>query len=331
MQLKKIFKNLLPYIVVKRLEEKKDNHKTEATTVEPYIYDKNGNRKRTFYLDDKVCVHSPYSFSSINIGETHYINWDRFNIGLQVHFYSHDKILDAKMRGKKNFGIIVESEAIVPSLYSKLLNSPNIISKYDGIFTHSERLLNCYSNAYFIPGSSVWYGGTTGGGTLSCDKYNYKKKNVSLVSSDKAQCELHRFRLHLAELLSKSKGVDVMGTYNGGKYVSIADSLDEYRFSIVIENNITSCYFTEKILNCFASMTIPIYVGATDIGKYFDSRGIVSISPSMSDDEIIHIINMCTQDFYSNSIDAIKNNYELVKKYFCIEDYIFENYRQLFE
>lgn len=318
-------------MVVKRLMEEKDNYKTATTQIEPYIFNKNGDRKRTFYLDDRVCVHSPYSFSSINVGETHYINWDRFNKGLRVHFYSHEKILDAKLRGKKNFGIIVESETIVPALYSKLLSSPNIISRYDGIFTHSERLLNRYSNTYFIPGSSVWYGGTAGGGELSCDKYKNKNKNISLVSSDKAQCDLHRFRLHLAELLSINTSVDVMGTYNGGNYVNIADSLDEYRYSIVIENNITSCYFTEKILNCFAAMTIPIYIGATDIGKYFDSRGIVSISPSMSDDEIIHIINMCTPEFYSISLDAIKNNYEYVKKYFCIEDYIYENYLQLFE
>lgn len=101
MQLKKIIKNLLPYMVVKRLMEEKDNYKTATTQIEPYIFNKNGDRKRTFYLDDRVCVHSPYSFSSINVGETHYINWDRFNKGLRVHFYSHEKILDAKLRGKK--------------------------------------------------------------------------------------------------------------------------------------------------------------------------------------------------------------------------------------
>ena len=330
MRLKKIIKNCLPYGIAKKIEEKRLEWLVPTASVEPFLFDECGNRKRTFYLDDRVCMHSPYSFSSINVGETHYINWDRFNTNLKYHFYSHNQMLEIKTPGEKNFGILIESEAIVPDLYSKLLNSPRLISKFDGIFTHSERLLNKYDNTFFIPGSSVWYGGTAGGGKLYSEMYKFKTKGISLVSSNKSQCNLHNFRLHLAELFQSSDVVDVMGTFNGGNYVSISDSLEKYRFSIVIENNITSCYFTEKILNFFASMTIPIYAGATDIGRFFDSNGIISISPSMTDDEIYNAVSRCTQDFYLSRIDAVKRNYEIVKQFLCIEDYIYEKYKELF-
>lgn len=329
MKLKTIIKEILPYGIVKCLIKYKVET-TSATKIEPALYNEFGNRKRTFYLDDCVCKHSPYTFSSIDIGKTQYINWDRFNRALPVHFYSHERILNPDNYGKRNFGIIVESETIIPDLYSKLLNSPDIVSKYDAIFTHSERLLKKYKNAYFIPGSSVWYGGTTGGGILEDDKYLRKSKDISLVSSNKAQCNLHKFRMHLADILKEVKNVDVMGTYDGGLYVSISESLENYMFSIVIENNVTSCYFTEKLLNCFAAMVIPIYVGATNIGEYFDKEGIISISPSMSDDEIMKTINKCTKKYYESNIEHIRKNYELAKKYLCIEDYIYENYKDLF-
>lgn len=327
---KRIVKYFLPYGMVKVLEKRKRINASTAG-IEPVLFNQDQQRKRTFFLADAVCVHSPYSFSSIDTGKTKYIHWDRFNRALPIHFYSHEQMLSPTDLGKKNFGIIVESETIVPKLYSKLLDNPELVAQYDGIFTHSERLLKKYSNAYFIPGSSVWYGGTAGGGSLSDEAYKCKSKNISLVSSHKVQCPLHAFRLHLAQLLSKDKDVDVMGTFAGGKFVRIADSLEDYRFSIAIENNITSCYFTEKLLNCFAAMTIPIYVGATDLGTYFDPRGIVMISPKMTDTEILETIHQCTQEFYNSRRESVRNNYEMVKKYFCIEDYIYEHYGTMFD
>ena len=46
-------------------------------------------------------------------------------------------------------------------------------------------------------------------------------------------------------------------------------------FSIVIENSIESDYFTEKLLDCFLTGTIPIYVGTKTTSEYFDTDGII--------------------------------------------------------
>ncbi len=328
MNLKRKIKMLLPYGYMKNRNERYRFNR--ASYIEPCIYNQYGEVKRTFYLKDNVCRHSPYTFSSINLGQTNTINWDRFNKALPIHFYSHNEILGETYECNKKFGIIVESEAIIPQLYEDCLNAQNLMKQYDAIFTHSERLLKKYENAYFIPGSSVWFGGTTGGGQLRADAFQKKTKMISLVSSDKAQCELHRFRRLLAEWFYETEGVDVMGTYGGGDYIFISDSLSDYRYSIVVENNITSCYFTEKILNCFASMTIPIYIGATEIGKFFNEKGIICISPHMNKKDIEDVIRDCTIKEYELRLDAIKDNFQRVQKYFCIEDYIYLNYKSLF-
>ena len=49
-------------------------------------------------------------------------------------------------------------------------------------------------------------------------------------------------------------------------------------FSIAIENSRNGCYFTEKILDCFTTRTVPIYWGCPDIGDYFDMNVIITFN-----------------------------------------------------
>ena len=54
--------------------------------------------------------------------------------------------------------------------------------------------------------------------------------------------------------------------------------LKDYRFSFCVENDTYDTYFTEKILDCFATGTIPVYLGAPDIGNHFNMDGIIILS-----------------------------------------------------
>ena len=64
-------------------------------------------------------------------------------------------------------------------------------------------------------------------------------------------------------------------------------------FSVCIENTTHDTYFTEKILDCFATGTLPIYKGTKNITKYFDGNGILFL------DEIN--INELTPELYFQS------------------------------
>jgi len=149
-----------------------------------------------------------------------------------------------------------------------------------------------------------------------------------MVSSNRTSCELHNFRIHLANHLSKTNIVDCFGTFNGGPRIKIAESLTSYRYSIAVENSISPYWFTEKILNCFASMTIPIYFGASDIGRFFNTDGIVSLS--VDDPETVEkALKVCTRDEYIARLPAILDNFQRVQRYLCIEDYLYINYESL--
>jgi hypothetical protein len=50
-------------------------------------------------------------------------------------------------------------------------------------------------------------------------------------------------------------------------------TFEKYQYQIVIENSQQTNYFTEKLLDCLITKTIPIYWGCPNIHEYFDTSG----------------------------------------------------------
>ncbi len=83
---------------------------------------------------------------------------------------------------------------------------------------------------------------------------------------------------------------------------------EHYRYSIVVENGIEPFYFTEKIMNAFAAQTIPIYLGATEIGRFFNADGIIQIG--LDDcNHIENILKRCTPEEYERRLPAVIDNF----------------------
>lgn len=82
-------------------------------------------------------------------------------------------------------------------------------------------------------------------------------------------------------------------------------------FHVAIENSKYNNYFTDKILDCFATKTLPIYWGAPNIGDFYNSDGIISFN---DEDELVEILNKLTPEDYYSRLEAIEQNYELAKE-----------------
>lgn len=78
------------------------------------------------------------------------------------------------------------------------------------------------------------------------------------------------------------------------------------KFHICIENCEENSYFTEKIMDCFITKTIPIYWGCLNIEKYFNKNGIILIN---NFNNIIEIINYIEHLDYQDKISIIEENY----------------------
>ena len=301
--------------------------KNSSLASPPRIFNDYGEEMVFFYLKDSG--NPPYSLS---VGKyPRHIFWDRFNRNLDTHFYVHEHVFGNIYTSNRKYGVLRESEEIIPGLIKKALKRPELICDYNAIFTHSERLLDRYENAKFAPACCAWYGNEVTGGVLSEKNYELKTKNVSIIASDKSMCEIHKIRAELARYYIGDDRVDCYGRAVDRYIEKKSEALEEYRYSIVLENSETSYYFTEKILDCFAAMTIPIYMGATQIDKFFNSDGIIRISKQQLSDfgNVDKIIDSCCEQDYLSRLDAVKDNYRRVQNYLCYEDYLYDHYEEL--
>lgn len=295
-------------------------HKFLPNIPEVYKKDTNGNfiKQDVFFLRDNYFPYCPYIYSN-------YFIFDRYNFGLDTHFYTHEAMLETMGAPKRRFGLFVESESIVPKSFQILKKNKNLYKEFNAIFTFSDHILDSVPNAKFYPYcAGVWYNDPCILNLNLQERLSLKSKNVSIVSSNKKFCDLHRFRIDVANMCLNENLADTFGTFrDGSSYVNINDTLTKYRFSIAIENDATSYFFTEKITNCFASLTIPIYLGAKAIGKFFNKDGIIQIN---TESDLKKILSKCTPEFYNERLDAILDNYNRVQEYKNIWDYLYKHY-----
>ena len=86
------------------------------------------------------------------------------------------------------------------------------------------------------------------------------------------------------------------------------------QFSFAIENCSIEDYFTEKLIDCLITKTVPIYFGCTNIGEYFDTRGMIVVE-SGDVRELIQKVNTITPETYEKMLPYIEANYEKSKEY----------------
>jgi len=274
--------------------------------VYPEVFNKYGERMDFFFISDREFAHAP------NERNSRYIIWDRYNYGIETHFYTHDEIFRTVGKPKRKYGVLIEPKTIKPQSYENILKYRDYVEKnFDMLFTFDAQILSTISNARFVPlAATVWYKTDVGGGV----QYQRKTKNISMISSQKEMCHMHIVRKKLA-FYCKEKGLaDTYGTFDGGKFISVDETVKNYRYSIAIENDITLYFFTEKILNCFAAQTIPIYLGATEIGRFFNPAGIIQIG--LEDcDHIENILKRCTPEEYERRLPAVIDNFNRAMRY----------------
>lgn len=94
------------------------------------------------------------------------------------------------------------------------------------------------------------------------------------------------------------------------------EPLFDSMFHIAIENCSIANYFSEKIIDCFQTKTIPVYYGCTNIGDYFNKSGIFTARHL---NDIVSFCNVLTPEVYKSMLPAIEDNFERSNKW-CDQD-----------
>lgn len=243
---------------------------------------------------------------SVHGKESKYIEWVKDGSG-EATFYIDSTLAQAQIdetSGPK-YGWLLESKYITPQIVDSVRMFPEqYLETFDLIFTHNQDLLKLDSKFKWVPAQGFW---------IKEPKVYEKSKMISMIASNKKMCEGHRLRLQWVERLWGQ--VDMYG--RGFNEIALKeDGLCDYMFSIAIENGQYGTYFTEKLLDCFATGTIPVYLGAPDIGNYFNKDGIIDLTDEFD----------VSDEIYYSKMDAIKDNLERAKKMEVLEDFIWQNY-----
>lgn len=217
-----------------------------------------------------------------------------------IECYSDTYVEQCKAPGK-NIAMLLEPKSMIAPAYSYVQEHQEYF-RY--IFTHDSELL-ALPQSRMLNWGDVW---------LTTD--SPKTKGISIITSPKNWCPLHNARIWLCDYFQDNPKVDVFrGDWNNPlvKTIDAKDYLEEYKYSIIIENDIDDWWYTEKILNCFSTKTVPIYVGASKIGELFNANGIIQVPDFRMIPEIVSALDI--DDDYAKRTAAINDNFERVKPY----------------
>ena len=253
-----------------------------------------------------------------------YTKWVYDGSGLVNLYVNHSALEVLKdPTDKPKFIWLLESREIIPEQYKFIEENYDFVSsRVDGIFTCDQRLtdevgpdgkfLYCISNA------APWV----------MDRDIYKKtKLVSMVASNKGYTVGHQRRLKVVqEYFNKFGGDDLFG-WGLPQELPLKEksrALRDYMFSFAVENANYPTYFTEKLTDCFACGTIPVYYGTAGVSQYFNPDGIIFLDEGTPWENIPW--EKLTKEYYESKQDVIKENFEIALHMRVAEDYMYRNY-----
>jgi hypothetical protein len=183
---------------------------------------------------------------------------------------------------------------------------------FDYVCTFDERLAG-RDNFVFYPYGTTWI--------HDGEKAIYlKSKNLSMIASVKRMTESQRLR-HAVVDRYRSRIDGLFGT----AYRPIKDKyegLAYYRYSIAIENCDINSYFSEKLMDCFLTGTVPIYWGFSKVTDFFDPAGVITFR---NVEDLQAVIDGLSDEDYKARLPAVQRNYEKAMQYVSFEKYLWES------
>jgi hypothetical protein len=190
-------------------------------------------------------------------------------------------------------------------------------NKFDLILTWDKEILLFCPNAKLFPFGTSWiknfefseqkeYCITTliGGKTMSSG--HFLRHQLPEISKSITSIPIHLYNSINTSFKQSSEFKQMVNS-------TLKNELFYSQFHIVIENVTSDNWFTEKLIDCFQTKTVPIYIGCDNIGNYFDLRGIFHVK---SLKEIVDVSNTITTETYQNMLDYVEINYQKSMAYY---------------
>lgn len=259
--------------------------------------------KTRLSIRDQAFAHSPVSNGPVPpvVDGPELVEWDRTTpVSAKTIF------TDAEITKAPDGATLWLIEPVGKSLAQWLLINGR---SFKAIWTHERQLIEALPNACFVPFGGCWI--------APADRRVWEKsKEVSIIASNKHGGQGYDLRHKVIAFLRRE--VDAFGP----EYTELThkiDALRDYRFQIVVENSRHDFWFTEKLIDCFVTGTVPIYWGCPGISQFFNTAGMMIADNLVT---LIRQFDYATTDNYEAMLPAIRDNFERAKRFTLAEDWI---------
>jgi hypothetical protein len=231
--------------------------------------------------------------------------------------------------GSSNYKIFLQMEPVViKNMEEHLVGNWKL---YDKIYSFNETVLKQCGNAVKVnlPACS-W---------ISGDHFHHidtskKQFQISCITGAKQMAEGHTFRLllyfnqnilinecRLPIIFYRSSAGQPLPELSKNPFIQKDkfDLFETYQYSLVIENSSQQHYFTEKLIDCLITKTIPIYYGCPNIADYFDTTGWILLTNLSPEGRLTELVQKWQEKAYTPSsyetfAETVEKNYQTCKK-----------------
>ena len=238
-----------------------------------------------------------------------YMEWVKCKHDADISIHINESIYSPVNKSKLNFGWLHESKEIKPKMYADAkIKVKELEDKFELVFMHDQELSKLSDKFVWIK----WKGNTW----IVDRNIHEKSKLVSMFASYKVMCPAHEYR---HEILTKFK--DSVDHYSRGfKEVDTKEEgLNDYMFSIAMENHTYLNSYSEKLTDCLATGTVPIYYGNPSIGEIWNTDGMIMLNDNFKIEDL-------SSELYYSMMPAIEDNFKRLMNMPICEDYIYTEY-----
>jgi len=266
-------------------------------------------------IEDQSFAHSP-GLTVHHVPQ--HIEWVRGRAGDSETVFFTDRSIGIanQVEAKRKVALLIEPPQIYGNCYKVVQDRPQ---DFDWILSYDDQLAVGREKVLYYPIGGCWI-------PQQDRRLDWPKtERCSIIASGKRLTPDHNLRHEAVERFKHR--VDAFG--HGYKPVAFkTEGLAPYRFSIVMENVIIDTLFTEKLIDCFLTGTVPIYYGTHGIKRFFNMEGVLQFRTL---DELGAILENCTRlGDYDKMRPAIEENWHRAHDFLTAEDWIFKNYSFLF-
>ena len=236
---------------------------------------------------------------------------------------------DLPKQGTERFSVAQETLACSPENTILITYEPSSIRYYGDQYLGQFRYILTSHEAQHIrhpgridcPPIGVWYYGSQS--DVHADEDTpAKTDDLSIFLSKKAQRHTtHRLRHEFSHTIAEHFGDRIETFGKDFRPVDIkAKGLDQFRYTVALENHIGQHHWTEKLSDAFLGLCLPFYAGCPNAADYFPADSFIPIDMRDASGAIAIMERTIRDGLYEKRLPAIREAKRRV-----IEEYNLQN------